>query len=287
MTFARRQLTYKITIAKGAQGNLAGQTINLEGHRSHAQIHAYGGESQGEANVSILGLPLDVMNQLTTIGPIMTQIRAQNRIQIFAADEGETPTEIYRGVIMAAWSEGQRAPDVPLIIRAFSAMDIATNSAAPTSFKGVVSADTLLKRLAAKANLQYEGTEITGSLSNPYLKGSLHDQIRAAARAAGVNAIVENGALVAWPKGGARKTYTPTIGPDEGLVNYPSFSSQFLMLTCEFLPTIKVGGQITVQNSQITMANGTWTAFSVAHDLACEAVDGPWFTHVEVWNRAG
>lgn len=287
MSFARRVIQITITLGTGQFGDDKGNTIVISGHRTMVSIAAFGGDSQGEAQVKIFGLTLDLINQLTTIGPIMTEIRGKNLIDIAAGDEDGTLSTIYTGTILNAWGDFKSAPDVGLNIIAYSAMRAALAPVAPTSYSEGVSVTTAMADLALKAQLNFISHDVDVVIPSSYFPGSALDQIRSCANAAGIDYIIEFGTLSIWPKNGSRAGEIPVISPESGMIGYPTFSSQGVLLECEFLPNVRVGGKVTVEKSSIPMANGTWVVFQAAHNISSELPDGPWFTSLEVWNRDG
>ena len=287
MSFIKRLIQITITLGTGQFGDDKGNTVVLSGHRTLVSIAAFGGDSQGEAQVRIFGLSLDIINQLTTIGPIMTEIRGKNLIDIAAGDENGTLSTIYKGTILNAWGDFKSAPDVGLNIIAYAAMRPALAPVDPTSYEGGANVSDIMQSLATKAQLNFINHDVNVVLSSPYLPGSALDQIRDCANAAGIDYIIENGTLSIWPRGGFRDGEIPVVSPQSGMIGYPTFSSQGVLIQTEFLPTARVGGKITVENSEIIMANGTWVIFQASHEISSELPDGPWFSSLEVWNRDG
>lgn len=283
MSFVRRVLRFTITFGEGQFGDTAGNQIVLTGHRALVNVASYGGESQGELNARLYGLPISIINQLTTIGPIMTQIRGKNTIQVDAGDEGGTLSTIYNGTILNAWGDFQSAPDVALVIQALGAGEAAVKPAAASSFQGSTDVATIMQGLATRMGMSFEGNGVNIQLSSPYFSGTLLDQVKACAIAARINFVIENNTLAIWPTFSARTGDVPTVSPQSGLVGYPSFSSNGVLLKTIFLPNARNGGLITVKNSSIPMANGTWTIYQVNHELASEFPDGPWFSNLGVW----
>ena len=285
MTFTARELEFRITIAQGAQGQLDGQTVTLKGHRARVSIEQWGGPSQGQSQIAIYGVPLDLMKRLTTIGTIATQIRSKNKVEILAGDAKGKST-IFIGTIFAAWADFHSIPEVAFNIQSYAAMDIAMNPATATSFQGSAKVHDIMAVLAQKANLRLEDSGVTASLTNPAFRGSALDQIRKCAQAAGINQSVELGILAIWPRNGHRETFVPVVAPGAGLVGYPSFSSQFVQLDCEYLATAKIGGNIEIKNSELgSVVNGVWNINSLHHNLSSQDPGGPWFSHVEVITR--
>lgn len=285
MSFVRRVIEITITLGEGRFGDIPGNQVTLKHHRCQIDIAANGGLSQGMMQARIYGLPLSMINQLTTIGPIMTQLRSANTIQIDAGNEGETLTTVYIGSINTAWGDFQSSPDVALNVIAYSALDAAIKPYNPTSYSGGVDAAVILKKLADAAGYSFEGNNVHVIINNPYYGGTILDQIKSAAQAAGINYDITNKKLSIWTKFGYRDGVVPTVSPESGLVGYPVFSSQGILIQTEFLPSVIIGGQITLKGSQIPMANGTWNVYQLGHSISAELPGGPWFSHMAAWNR--
>jgi hypothetical protein len=116
-------------------------------------------------------------------------------------------------------------------------------------------------------------------LSNPYFPGTRLEQVRACAQSANIYYTVERGKLAIWPKKGFRAGDTIKIGPQTGMVGYPQFSGNGIVLTTLFNPDIALGGRVEV-TSDLTVARGVWNVFKVVHALESETPGGQWFTQV-------
>lgn len=286
MSFVERQIDVTITLGGGRYGETVEDTVTLKGYRVSCAIANYGGDAMGELHCRIYGMPLSLINRLTTIGTVRNQMAFQNTIQIHAGDAGKTLATIYTGSIQRAWGSFQGAPDVALNVLAYAGARESRKPVTPNSYKGSVDAATIMKDLADQAGYSFENNGVSVILSNPYYKNTVLQQIRAVARAAHIHFHIENGTLSIWPNDGYRKIAVPKIGPGNGLVGYPSFSSQGLILRSEFLREARIGGRITVENSQLSMVNGTWQMYQVNHNIAAQMPNGPWFTEMGVFAHA-
>ncbi len=283
MTFVARRIDVTITLGTGTNGETVGDTVTLTGHRVIVDINASGGDQQGQLFARIYGLPIEMINRLTSIGPVQTQIRGKNSIQIAAGDDdGSALTTIYLGTIDTAWGDFQSAPDVALNITALSALAAAVKPVAAVSYKGAADVPTIMKALADTMGFAFTNNGVAGSLSNPYFYGTALEQMRQCARAANIQATVDNGNLVIWPRNGARASAVPIISPDTGMIGYPRFSSGGLELDMMFRPEAILGGQINVQ-SAFSVASGVWNTYSVQHRLESLKPGGAWFTSVKCY----
>jgi hypothetical protein len=124
----------------------------------------------------------------------------------------------------------------------------------------------------------YENVDVDAVLFNPTYNGSYLDQIKACAYAADIDFSIENFTLSIKNRFSNYSGEPPVISPATGMVGYPKFSSNGMTVTSIFLPSIRQGGMITVQNSEIVAANGKWLVNNVLHELESMMPNGKWFT---------
>ncbi len=285
-SFQRRRIDVTITLGEGQLGDTASNAITLRGLRVVANIAAMGGTAQGQLQAQIYGLPLSMIDQLTAVGPIATQIRRQNTVQIAAGVDGGLMSVVYEGVIDSAFGDFQGAPDVSLNITAMSALAAAVVPVNATSWKGDVSVDSIMSTLARTIDFAYENNGVDAVLTNAYFPGTALAQIQACAKAANIQYSTDNRTLAIWPKTGQRGGDIPLISAETGMVGYPIFSSNGLIINHLFIPTVRQGGQVEVQ-SELRVASGTWRVASVVHTLESEQPNGAWFTQFNCFNKNG
>lgn len=279
MALSERQLEFRISMAKGVTGEIDGETVTLTGYRARFSMQQYGGASQGQAQIAIYGLPMDLMNRLTNTVAAYSQIRVKNRVQVLASDRHGMST-VFDGVIFTSCGIMHDVPDFYLSIVAFSAADAQMNPISGTSFAGAVPVRDIMAAIANKAGMAFEDSGVTGALNTPAFSGDALSQIRSCADAAGINFSIEQGTLAIWPRDGHRKSFIPVLSPSNGLVGYPTFSSAFVELQSEFLPMAQLGGVVEVRDSVIAPANGRWIILQLHHELASEMPGGPWFSYI-------
>jgi len=284
--FVKRYLTFIIGLGTGQMGDgTPGKFYTLRDHRASVSIQMFGGETQGQANVKIFGVALDLMNTLTTIGPIMMQVRARNSLQILAGTDPEALTTIYNGTIQTAFADFNAAPEVTLEIMATAASVAAMTPAQPSAYSGVVTVDTIMRTIANKLGYAYENVDVDNVLINPTYNGAYLDQIKACAYAADIDYSTDNLTLAIKKRFSSFSGTPPIISPATGMVGYPMFSSNGMLVKSLFLPTIKLGGQIQVKDSQIIAANGNWIVNGVTHELDSLTPNGKWFTTCGVYSN--
>ncbi|CAM2143829.1 Phage tail protein [Pararobbsia alpina] len=286
MSFTRKRIDVTISLGTGQFGDTGADTVTLTGLRVQAAIAVPGGDAMGVCQARIFGLPISMINQLTTVGPINTAIRAQNSILLAAGDDETGLQTAYAGTIGEAWGELQGAPEVPFNVIGFAGLIAAVKPVGALSFQGSVDAATIMSGLADTMGLTFENNGVSVQLSNPYFPGTALDQVRACARAADILYVIDRNVLAIWPKDGQRGGDVPLISPDTGMIGYPTFSSNGLGVTSFYNPAIKPGGTIQVKSS-LPVACGMWNVFNLNHNIESETPDGAWFTTLSAYPKNG
>lgn len=281
--FTKKRIELTITLGSGQFGEDVGDTVTISDARIMCDLVNPGGESMGMCNLRVWGLKQSTMNKLTTIGTINRAVRVKNTIAISAGDTENGMQLVFKGVIYDAWADYNGSPDVPFIVVAYAGLDIAVKPVDSTSFAGSTSVATIMQKFAEDAGLSFEDNGVKVQLSNPYFSGDTLNKIRMCARAAGINYTIDRGTLAIWGTNQSRQGNVPAVGPDSGMVGYPSLSSKGVTVRMVFNWNVKLGGDIKLTSS-IPMANGTWRVFNVSHSLSSELPDGPWFTTADCYH---
>lgn len=279
--FTEKLIELTITLGTGNFGADLGDTVTISNARILADLEYAGGETMGEAKIRVYGMSQQLMNQLTTIGQINRAIRVKNTVSVAAGDVNGMQLCFF-GVIVDAYAEYNGAPDVPFVIEAAAGMDIAVKPVGATSYKGKVAVTQIMGDLATEAGLAFEPNNVDVSLVNPYFPGTTLNKIKACARAAGIEFVIDRGTLAIWTLGQSRQGEIPLISVDSGMVGYPTLSSKGMTLRSVFNFNIKFGADVEVQSS-VQMANGQWHVFKVSHNISSQMPDGPWFSTIEVY----
>lgn len=283
--FTKKRLDLTITLGTGEFGDTVGDTVTLSGLRMSADMINSIGDSMGTLQLRVFGLKQDMMNKLTSIGLVNPAYKAANTVRLDAGDEENGLQGVFQGMIYDAWADYGSAPDVALNIIAHAGMQALLKPVPALSFKGSADVAEIMAGLAKTMGLAFEDGGVKVKLSNPYFSGTALMQVRACAQAADIWHKVEMGALVIWPKEGAREGVIPLVSPETGMVGYPELGSKRVVVRTMFNNTLRLGGNIQIQSS-LPMATGKFQVFNITHSLSSEAPGGPWFTTVECIHAA-
>ncbi len=279
MTFSQKLLQAQITLASGNFGASGGNSKTLSNLRMSAKIKSTGAGNCRLQELAIYGMPLQDMNQLTTLGTAFGQ-QAKNNIVLQASDNGgKSYSTVFNGDIMEAFVDAQSMPEVCFRITGAVGLFNAAKPIPPTSVNGKADVLKLAQGLAKTMGYTFEGNNVNLKLTNPYLHGTGISQMRQLAYAAGIEwTIDQSNTLAIWPANQSRQTSSiPLVSKDTGMVGYPAFRQGRIIVVSYFNPAFTQGGKIQVQ-SDLTPANGMWETRSVEHELDCLVPRGKWFS---------
>ncbi len=285
MSFVKRVLNLTFKLGEGAFGTDGSNQVDLKGLRISAKIVQAGGASLGTADIQVWGMTLAIMNQLSTLGFVPQNIK-RNLVSIQAGNEGEgDPSTVFQGTITSAWIDAQQAPLVGFRVTAQALLFEAVVPAKPSSFTGGTAAEQILSGLADQMGLRFENNGVTTQLDTPYYYGSPLVQARQVIEHAGIEwNSGADGILAIWPRGGSRGQATIDMGPEHGLVGYPTFNPVGLSFQCIFNPNIGLGSKIKLTSSLKPPSpgapTGTWVVYALDHDLEAQVPKGMWFSSI-------
>lgn len=219
-----------------------------------------------EAEVTLHGLGLDMMEQLTSL-TFLKNARQNNILVIEAGYTEDTIAQIYRGEITKASADFNATPDVTFIIESKSGSYPSVIPQSPISVKGQQPAIEVIKQLASQIGYNVENNGITTSISNTYIQGSPIQKIKTIANSINADLIIDDNTIVVTPRGQPRRNgITPELSKDNGLIGYPTFTDEGLQVVCFFNPELRIGGMIRI-DTIVPKAKGTWKITEFSHEL--------------------
>lgn len=274
MAFVERLINVGFSLTSGV-----GSTQTITGKRVFCKIVNAGSPSMGTADVTIYGLPLSMMNQLSTIGTQINLIN-KNSITIEAGDKQSGMSLVFKGTISLAWVDAQAQPEVSFRISAFAGQFEAINPVEPTSNETDTDVAQTMQQIAKQAGLSFENNSVNAKIGPQYLPGTAREQIMRLAQAAGIMWTIENDTLAIWNAGQSRNGNSVILSPKTGMVGYPAFNQAGVIVRSIFNPNLKLGSKITVQ-SELTPATGDWSVYNLGHDIESQVPNGQWFSIVQ------
>lgn len=279
MTFARKKIDVEFEMASGQFSAGGGNNAKITGRRVIAQIQVTA-SAMGVAEIAIYGMPLSQMNQLSTVGK-QFHLVMKNKVTISVA-EGDAPMQkLFTGTIGSAFVDGQSQPQVCFRVSAISGLISKIKPVEPTTKKGESDVSQLFKDIAKKAEMEFEGSGLDGlKIANPYFPGTALMQAASLARAMGLSWAPDKGKLAVWKPGQSRDGDSAKISRDTGMVGYPAFNQNNVIVTTSFNGALEIGRKINVE-SDLKPACGEWSIHAINHALSSETPNGPWFSIIQ------
>lgn len=308
MSLVQRQISISVTLGNNTQTNQPQQfaetgtsTIQIQGLRTSVRIFNSGNPTACNAEVRIWGLTPSIMNQLSTLGQLVTFI-PRNTIQIAAGNAGGTLATIFRGTIIAAYGEYESQPDVPLVIVAnFLAYEKAA-MALPTSYPNPFDVATAMKSFAGLIGYQFQNSgNVQMMMPNGYFTGSVIDQINQLKDMARITVgFSDFNTLQICPIGGNFTTpNVPKLSPfvDDGSISYPSFTQQGVIQKTIYTPLLGFMQEFEIDSTvlgalaQVQAQKGLtfptkWVAVKLDHALDTLVPHGQWMSIVYGYSPA-
>lgn len=253
--------------------------LTLTGLRMSATVVKAGGFTMNSLQLRVYGMTPSQMNNLSTLGQLVTLV-GKNSVLVEAGTDLKAMATVFSGTITNAWVNLDSMPEVSFEVVASTGTFEAIAKADPSSFPHAVSVVDILSGLAKQMNLTLEvHGNISVTLSACYLPGTARNQAIAAAIAANINVIQDDGKLVVWPKGRALDDTVIPISPANGMIGYPSFTQNGIMLRTLFNPSIRYASLIEVDSS-LSAASGQFSVYSLTHNLESMVPNGQWFSSI-------
>ncbi len=276
MSFKERQINLTIKKTDGSEN------ISLQGYRCEAHVFYPKGMGAAALNLKIYGMSLKEMMAFTYFGTKKGQ-SSGTEIELYAGNAGERLVLLFSGPITRAYPCFE-APEASLVIKASNSFIVSSKGidATPSSVPGGMDVAARMQNLATRIGYGFDNIKnsVQVQLHDQYLHGSVIEQIKQLAAAAAIPYTIANNQVTIWASTGVDDGTVVEIGPDRGMVGYPSFSDSGLNIKCEFNPILIVGRQIQL-TSQLTIASGHFTVSTVRHELSTYTPDGAWFTTVQ------
>lgn len=264
--------------------------VTLKDSRTSVRIQHYGASVGSEAQVKVYGLTPSLMNAFSTLG-LSFNIVPKNTIAIKAGDAGGVPTLIFTGTVFNGYADYDSAPDVPFHFQARASLFGAVVPTASSSFPQSIDVATVMKGFAKKMELNFENNGVSTQLPKSYFWGNLWTQIQTCAQHANIRAeIVDGGTVLAiWPMGGARTgTNIPLVSKETGMIGYPAYTRQGIIVRTLFNPQIKQGGKFKVQSSIKPINDvGTWVVNDMSLALDSLMPRGQWMQSINAYVPGG
>jgi len=286
--FSHKKLDVTFKLGKGQFGESGFNTVKLTGHRVSASVVKAGEAGLWTMQLRMWGLSFDMMNKLSTFGQrvIISEgiIQGRNEILLEAGDSSsDARSTVFSGTISQAWADFQGMPDVPFHMMCVLGGIEAMKPVPPLSYRGLVDVATVMGAIAAQMGRKLENNGVSVKVVDPYLPGTATEQMRRLADMAHIEAhLDDNNVLAIWPKGAPRGKLIPVVGPGTGMVGYPTYAPNGIVITCLYNPALIPGGRVQIKSS-LPRTEGVWIILALTQTLDAEVPGGNWFSRLELY----
>lgn len=266
-SFTQKLLELRITLAEGSFGG-KGNTKIINQLACEVEIEKAGLPSKNTAKVSVTGMLLADMEQLTSLS-FRLKKTPRNRIAVYVGEEDKGLSLAFSGEITSAFADFN-SPDVKFKMEAMTGYFGSITPARPQTFQGGTDAGGIIGNLAGDMGYSFKNNGVTVQLSNPVLGGSPMDKAQAVAKAAGADLLVDDESMILSPRGqGNGETpsgNTVLLQAESGMIGYPSFDQQGIVVKSLYNPAFRFGGLFRVE-SVVPKASGVWRITKMRHKL--------------------
>lgn len=281
MTLATKRLKLQIKLANKTGTNQPNSfaesgtdSVDITNLRTSVRIANAGSVANQTADVAVHGLTPSLMNQLSTLGMVFN-IVPLNEITISAGEDGAGYATVFSGTIWNAYGDYSAQPDVSFRFSCLAAGAQNVINAQPTSTTTPTNVADTMSGFARQMNMTFENNGVSVTLPPSYFSGSVMTQAKKAAEAANIElTIVGGNKLVIFPKGGNRATpNVPVISARTGMIGYPAFTQQGVIVRTLFNPQITFGSLIRIESSVLTGIAGAQPGSNFPSQWAVSKLD--------------
>lgn len=265
-SFTKKLIEIHFTLGQGAFGGKGNSKI-VKGLDCRVEIQKPGLPAKNTLKATVTGMLLEDMEQLTTLSFKALGVE-KNKIAVFAGDEKEGVSLVFAGDISNAFANFN-APDIQFQVEAMTGYYPSITPAPPKTYNGETDVGQILETLAKEMGYAFKNNGASVKLENPVLNGSPMEKAQMAAKAAGIDLLLDDETLICGPPGsgnGDTETNAVLLAKETGLIGYPSFNNQGLVLKSYYNAALKHGGLVRVE-SIVPKASGTWRITKLSHKL--------------------
>ena len=280
LSYTIKRLRVDVTLGEGTFDG-KNNTKSFERLEMTVSIEKPGAPDKNKAKVTITGMALEDMRQMTTLAFKPLQ-RQKNLIAIYAGDDENGMNLCFAGEITTASADFSGAPTIKMAIEAAAGAYPALKASSPVAVKGTQTAAELIEMFAKEAGYAFENRGVTASVKNAVFNGDPVTKAQAVANQVGAELLIDDNkfVLLPWDKG-RNGDNAVKMAPDAGMLGYPSFGADGITVKCLYNPALELGGLIEVE-SVVPGASGTWKITKLTHNLAANSrSSGNWFSELE------
>jgi hypothetical protein len=279
MSFIERKINVQFRLNEGSIDDSGNQILDLANHRCEVIIENKGTDiNLAMLQMRIFGMKKSDMDifSIVNLGALITR---NNQITVFAGDDEDGINQVFNGTIMVASIDYASAPNVGFVVTAQAGYIEQIIPAKANSFQSIGYVADIIASMAKAIGYQFINHGVDTILNNQYLSGSIIEQIKTVAYVSRTVVSIENGTIEIWPYNASRGEDIVFISPENGLVGYPAFVQNGILIKTLFNKNALIGRKISLTSS-VEKANGEWYPVKSTHRLSTLKDNGEWFTEL-------
>lgn len=281
-SFLKRKLKILLTLQKGSFKGREGNAYEISDLAMSVRVEKTGAPDFGKASAVIYGLPLNVMEQLTTLCMHPLFVR-RNYINIYAGDEYNGYNQIYAGTITKASGDFNSAPDVKFNIESQIGFFGAVTAQGANVINGTQTASAFIEQQAKKIGFTFKNEGVTGTVKNAVFEGSPIEQARQCAKQIGAELILDDETMILVSNGASRKGNAVLLNANSGLLGYPTMTQNGIEIRAIFNPNFRFAGLIKLETI-VPKCSGAWRIVKMSHTLDSNLPNGgKWETQITAY----
>lgn len=280
-SFLKRRLQIYLTLKKGAFADGSNSKV-ITDLAMTADIEKLGPPDFGKCSVTIQGMLLEDMEQLTTLSfnPLFGYT-SRNYINIYAGDDLNGFAEVFAGSITSAGAEfGDGQPGATFKIEGQIGFMGSVTPQSPGAVHGTQSVESFIQKQAAACGMDFENAGVTATIKDCIFNGSAIEQAQQAATRVGAELILDDNKMVLLPANGAREGQIVLLNRDSGLLGYPKITQSGVEVRAIFNPAFKFASCFKLE-TVVPKASSTWRIIKLVHKLSSNHPrEGAWESHL-------
>lgn len=275
-------LRYEFINRKSAFDKQGNNKISISNIKSTVSLGSVIGRSGSSANVSLYGLSLERVSDLSGKASGNFSRDEQKIDMAIYADE----SLVFYGVMTSSIANMNLAPEGCLMITASANADIQNMPSSPFSAKGAQNLTDVINAICNLAGYTAIFTKMKGmkTSGSPHFEGSVFDQLHQICTGYGLAMSTKPPDKIEfWPSNEQKDEVIPFISKDHGLIGYPVFSNSGVMFQTQYSSLLSIGRHMELK-TELPWASGRYKLSSVSHELSSWIPSGAW-TSVCIANR--
>ena len=280
-SFRQHRLKMLLTLYKGEFED-GSNAVMISDHAMACKVEKLGPPDFGKASAEIYGLPIEVMEKLSTLNMRPMYVK-RNYLNIYAGDDVEGYSQIFAGTITSAAADFNTAPNLKLKIDARLGFYGSVTAQGQNVVSGTQPVSSFIEKQVKAAGLAFKNEGVSATVRNAVFSGSPIAQARQAAAQVGAELVIDDGEAVLIPSGAARKGNVPVLSAQTGLLGYPVMTSNGIEIRAVFNPDFRFAGLVELK-SAVPRVSGQWRIIKLSHSLSSGmGSSGQWMSQMTAY----